>query len=220
MLKTEQLCTTRYFENGANAMWSGGNSPLVRMGDRIFCTDSQPVPGRAKLSCTSMRLFEKRGDEAWKIVYEDEGVFQREPCPVLLAGTKLLVTANPTARLYAPDEPSMYVPCTPMLYVFDVSGDVKLEKKMPMPWDTAKYPFIDHSYRGGAVDAVTGDMYFDNMISLPDNDERHVWALMDKELRTVLVRNLVFPKRGCDHNIAMRGGASEGEGQRRRRREK
>lgn len=206
MLKTELLCTTESFNNGASACWSHGNSPLVRMGDRVFCTDSQVMPGREPFNHTTMCLFEKVGDGPWQIVYEDKDVFQREPCPVVLAGDKLLVTVNPTARTYAPEEPSRVVPCTPKLYVFDVSGGVRLEKILPMPWDPEKYNFLDHSYRGGAVDAVTGDIFFDNLHYPPDSEGEHIYALLDKELNPVCTRDLVFSERSCYHNIAMRGG--------------
>ncbi len=206
MLKSEFFCTTEQFNNGSQASWSHGNSPLVRMGDRVFCTDSQVTPGREPFNHTLMRLFEKRGDGPWQIVYEDKDGFQREPCPVLLAGEKLLVTVNPTARAYAPEEPSRVVPCTPKMYVFDVSGDVRLEKILPMPWDTQKYNFIDHSYRGGAVDAVTGDMFFDNLHYPPESEGEHIYAVLDKNLTPVRKRDLVFPVRSCYHNIAIHGG--------------
>ena len=50
MLKTELLCTVQDFCNGASPGWSRGNAPLVRRGDRVFCTDSQVTPGRAALA--------------------------------------------------------------------------------------------------------------------------------------------------------------------------
>lgn len=206
MLKTQLLCRTQSFNNGSMAAWSYGNSPLVRKGDRVFCTDSQIVPGREPFNHTSMRLFEKQDGGEWKIVFEDEGVFQREPCPVLLAGNRLLVTVNPTARPYEPSEPSRVVPCTPLLYVFDVSGTVKLEKVLPMPWDTEQYHFLDHSYRGGAVDAITGDLFFDNLHYPPNSEGEHVYGLLDGNLKTIKTAPLNFPDRSCYHNIAIRGG--------------
>ena len=75
-----------------------------------------------------------------------------------------------------------------------------------MPWDPEKYKFLDHSYRGGAVDAVTGDIFFDNLHYPPDSEGEHIYALLDKELNPVCTRDLVFPERSCYHNIAMRGG--------------
>lgn len=206
MLKTELFCKAQDFNNGSGPAWSHGNSPIIRRGDRVFCTNSRVIPGREPFNHTSMELYEKRGDAPWERVFYDEGVFQREPCPMVLAGDKLLVTANPTARAYAPDEPSRVVPCTPLLYVFDVSGDVRLEKRLPMPWDTKKYNFLDHSYRGGALDAVTGDVFFDNLHYPPESEGEHIYALLDKELAPVCMGDLVFPNRSCYHNIAMRGG--------------
>ena len=206
MLQTELLCTAQDFGNGSGPGWSFGNSPLVRLGDRVFCTDSQVTPGREPFNHTVMRLFEKRDGGPWRIVYEDTGVFQREPCPVVLAGEKLLVTVNPTARPYAPEEPSRVVPCTPKMYVFDVSGEVRLEKILPMPWDTETCNFLDHSYRGGAADAVTGDLFFDNLHYPPDSEGEHIYALLDRELNPVITDALVFPERSCYHNIALHGG--------------
>lgn len=206
MLKTELFCKAQDFNNGAGPAWSHGNSPIVRRGDRVFCTNSRVIPGREPFNHTSMELYEKRGDGPWERVFCDGGVFQREPCPVVLAGDKLLVTVNPTARAYAPDEPSRVVPCTPLLYVFDVSGEVRLEKRLPMPWDTKKYNFLDHSYRGGVLDTVTGDVFFDNLHYPPESEGEHIYALLDKELNTLYTRDLVFPERVCYHTAAVRGG--------------
>ncbi len=206
MLKTELFCKAQDFNNGSGPAWSHGNSPLVRRGDRVFCTNSRVIPGREPFNHTSLELYEKRGDAPWERVFYDEGVFQREPCPVVLAGDKLLVTVNPTARAYAPEEPSRVVPCTPLLYVFDVSGEVRLEKIRPMPWDPEQYNFLDHSYRGGAVDNITGDLFFDNLHYPPDSEGEHISALLDRELNPVRLEDLIFPARSCYHNIALRGG--------------
>jgi hypothetical protein len=206
MLKPELLCSVQDFCNGSSPGWSRGNSPLVRKGDRVFCTDSQVTPGREPFNHTVMRLFEKAGDGPWRVVYEDTGVFQREPCPVVLAGDRLLVTVNPTSRTYAPEEPSRVVPCIPKLYVFDVSSEVRLEKILPMPWSTETCTFLDHSYRGGAVDALTGDLFFDNLHYPPGSEGEHLYALLDQALNPVRTEDLSFPERSCYHNIALRGG--------------
>ena len=112
--KTEKICGTAPFDNGAGPVWSRGNSPIVRVGDRVFVTNSRVIPDRARLNRTSLELYEKRGEGDWQLVFYDEGVFQREPCPILyLGGGRLAVTVNPTVEHYEKEQESLYVPCTP-----------------------------------------------------------------------------------------------------------
>lgn len=205
MLKIEKICATMPFDNGAGPDWSYGNSPILRLGDRVFVTNSRVLPRRAAHNRTSLELYEKRDGGAWRLVYYDEGVYQREPCPILYLGdNRIGVTANPTARVYAEDEPNMYVDCVPLLYVFDVSGEVKKVDSVRLTWDDPEYHFMDHSYRSFAVDGANGNIFFTNQYV--NTGGAHCYALTDPAFRTIRADKLEYPVRSCYHNIAVKDG--------------
>ncbi len=209
MLKLETICKTQKFNNGATPTWCHGNSLICRVGDRVFVTNPQFHPEREKLNCTHMQLFEKKDGGAWRLVYDDDGVFQREPCyPLYLGDNRLAVVANPTARQYAPDEPSMYVDCVPMVYLFDISdGGVRKVDTVPIPWDDPGYKFGDHSYRSSAVDKETGTVIFTNQYRFDYGDRgAHCYSVLDHDRNVIRNGKLQFPRRSCHHNIAMKDG--------------
>lgn len=204
--KTEKICGTAPFDNGAGPVWSRGNSPIVRVGDRVFVTNSRVIPDRARLNRTSLELYEKRGEGDWQLVFYDEGVFQREPCPILyLGGGRLAVTVNPTVEHYEKEQESLYVPCTPMVYLFDISDGVKKTDTIRLPWDNPSYQFMDHSYRSFAVDSENGNLFFTNQYRAGEGGE-HCYSLLDRNFKPLRSAPLRFPQRSCYHNIAMRDG--------------
>ena len=204
--RIEKICDTAPFDNGAGPTWSRGNSPIVRVGDRVFVTNSRVIADRARLNRTSLELYEKCGEGDWQLVFYDEGVFQREPCPILyLGGNRLAVTVNPTVEHFANEQESLYVPCTPMVYLFDISDGVKRTDGIVLPWGDSSYQFMDHSYRSFAVDSVSGDLFFTNQYLVGDGGE-HCYSLLDQDFHPKRCAPLRFPQRACYHNIAMRGG--------------
>ena len=201
----EKICDTMPFHNGSDPVWSRGNSVIVRVGDRVFATNSRVFPKRALRSRTSLELYEKCGDEPWKMVYYDEGVFQRESCPILYLGDhKLAVTVNPTARVYAPDEPNIGAACIPMVYIFDISGEVQKIDTIRLTWDDPEYFFHDHSYRGFTLDTANGNLFLVNQYIVSGG--AHCYALCDHTFKTLQAGKLDFPVRSCYHNMAMRDG--------------
>lgn len=204
--RVETICKTAPFDNGAGPTWSRGNSPIVRVGNRVFATNSRVIADRAPLNRTSLELYERFGEGDWRLVFYDEGVYQREPCPILyLGGGCLAVTVNPTVERYAKDQESLYVPCTPMVYLFDTTGGVKRTDAIVLPWGDPSYQFMDHSYRSFAVDSVNGSIFFTNQYLVGEGGE-HCYSLLDKDFRPKRCAPLRFPHRSCYHNVAMRDG--------------
>jgi len=204
-MKPEFVCPTMDFENGADPSWSRGNSPIIRVGNRVFLTNPRVHAERRPLNRTTMELWEKQDGGAWQLVYEDEDVFQREPCPIAcIGGARLVVTANVPAQEYAPDEETMDTDCIPTLYVFDISGPVRKIASIRLQWDQEDYAFWEHSYRGFAVDRERGLLFLDNIEY--SEEARFCYTLLDRQLRCIKNGKLHFPKRCCYHTIAAKDG--------------
>jgi len=205
MLNPEIICPTVPFQNGSNPTWCHGNSMVCRVGDRVFATIAHVNEDRLPYNRTHMELWEKKDGADWKIVYADEGVYQREPCyPLYLGNNRLAVVANPTAQSYKKDEPSTFVDCVPTVYLFDISDEVKKTDTIRLTWDDPGYRFIDHSYRSGAVDMENGNILFTNMY-MDGGEGSHCYTLVDRDFQIIRMGKLPFQKRACYQNIAMRG---------------
>jgi len=113
-----------------------GNTLMVRVGDRVFATFMQQEPGRAPYNQCCLELYEKRGEEPWKLAFRDEGVYQLDPAPIMYLGdNRLAVTANPPVAKYAKEEESKMVNAIPVVYLFDIEGEVKKTGTFMIPWN-------------------------------------------------------------------------------------
>lgn len=205
MLNPEMICPTKPFENGAGPTWCYGNSPVCRVGNRVFVTNSHVNEDRLPYNRTHLELYEKMDGGEWKLVYEDKGVFQREPCyPLYLGNNRLAVVANPTTRSYTKDEPSVFVPCVPSVYLFDISEGVKKIDTVTLTWDDPGYEFFDHSYRSSAVDMENGNMLFTNQYVI-NMEGCHCYTVVDPDFKPIRQGKLEYEERSCYQNIAMKG---------------
>lgn len=203
----EKICDTSPWNNGAGPMWTYGNSCLLRVGDRVFFTTNYVQEDRAPQNNTCMVLYEKNGSAPWRQVFCDEGRFQREPCQLLYLGDdRLALFTAPTRESYPPQTVTSVVPACPMVYVFDISGEVKKCGEIVLPWDEPDYPFRSHTYRGCARDALTGNLFFDCIYYLPGTDGFHCYSVLDDQFRPIRMSKLDFPERGLYHNVVMHGG--------------
>ena len=179
-------------------------SHLLRVGDRVFFSTAQRLTDREGMCNVYPMLYEKRGDEGWKLVWSDENAYQMDAGHLLYPGNdRLVMTLNPPKARYPKEQRTFLVPCTPVAYLFDISDGVKLIDIREIPWDKPDYPFRSHSYRSSCVDIVNGNLFFTN-IHYPE--EKHVYALTNAGLQPVRAGALEFPERGCYHNIAMKNG--------------
>jgi len=199
-----------------------GNTQIVRVGDRVFATFTHQEADRESYNHACLELYEKRGNEPWKMVYRDEGVYQMDPCPIVYLGDdKLAVTANPTVVRYTEKEPSRFVPCTPVVYIFDISEGVQKIKTKVLPWNVPAHQFFDHSYRGISRDMGNGDMFFLNQFveygesynsGINAHGKKGMYAgfcytLLDKDFRILRMGELYFqPERGIHQCIALNNG--------------
>lgn len=203
-MKPEQICPTMPFDNGTQPSWSRGNSTIVRVGTRVFVTNAHVHPRRKPYNRTTLEIWEKEDGGTWNLVFEDTGVYQREPSPIAYIGNnKLAVTANVPAAEHAEDEETMDTDCIPTLYIFDISGPVKRELVMRLPWDRDDYTFWEHSYRGFAYDQKRRNLFLDN---IEYDDDRFCYTLLDRDLNCIRCGKLNFPARCCYHTIAIQDG--------------
>ncbi len=206
-MKATTICKTIPFENGAGPMWCYGNSTIVRVGDNIFATNMRVLPERKRHNRTSLEVYAKRGGGEWTLEYYDEGVYQREPCPVMyLGGTLIGVTVNPITIEIPADQEYMLAPCQPRIYIFDTADKLRLVRTVVPEWDDPTYEFVDHSYRSHAVDKVRGDIFLADQYYLGNGEGAHCWTLLDKDFKTIRFGKLDFAERSCYHNICIRDG--------------
>ena len=199
------ICSTTPFNNGAHPLWSRGNSPIVRVGSRVFATNAKVHPERQPLNNTTLEIWEKEGGGSWQLVFEDHGVFQREPCSIALIGeSTLAVSVNVPVTCPEADERTEDIDCIPTLYLFDISGPLRKTASLQLPWPAGKHDFWDHTYRGFAFDAARKQLFLDNIDY--NGDTHFCWTLLDSRQNGIRNGCLAFPKRVCYHNSAINNG--------------
>ena len=204
-MKIKQICPALPFGNGASPCWSMGNSAIIRVGSRVFATNSRVHPERKPLNNTTLEIWEKEDGGEWRMVYEDPETFQREPCPIAYPGNNVLaVSVNVPARFHAPDEATEDRDCIPMLYLFDISGSLRKTGEIRLKWDQGDYAFWEHSYRGFAYDSVRGNLFLNNIEY--SGDDQFCFTLLNSEMQCIKTGKLHFPERCCYHAIAMKDG--------------
>jgi hypothetical protein len=85
--------------NGADPLWDFGSTNLVRVGERIFASGLETLPGVAPPNNTRCILWE-RDSNGWTVARSDSSGRTREPCPltVLPREGNVFLSANPTVR--------------------------------------------------------------------------------------------------------------------------
>lgn len=142
-------------DNGAGPMWCHGSTCLVRVGDRLFASGLETVPGVKPLNNCRWILFERR-DTGWEKVWVDEHGRTREPSP--LAGFQdgpLFLSANPT--LGTGNEPNGG-PARPAIFEFKTTRPTVFPPTASLPRWKGEPLFTEHSYRSFAADGPGREM--------------------------------------------------------------
>jgi hypothetical protein len=102
----EIVCMLPAYEvtnNGSGMFWGSGSAQMVRVGDRLFVSAFEAVPGAAPLNSARWALYE-RYPKGWKFCQRDEKDRTREPCPLATTyAGRLLMSVNPTLAPLAPN---------------------------------------------------------------------------------------------------------------------
>jgi len=150
----EDVYTYTNANNGSGPMWCSGSTSLVRVGERLFATGLETIPGAKPLNNCRWVLFERTAG-GWQRVYTDDRR-TREPSPVAASPDgQVLVSVNPTLGL--PPEPNGG-PTAPDVIAFSLSATSPWTPESLAPRWEGRPRFSEHSYRSFAADHSTGEL--------------------------------------------------------------
>lgn len=170
----EELYKYAPANNGAGPMWCAGSTSVARVGDVVYATGLETIPGAKPLNNCRWVLW-RRNQEGWKRLYADESGRTREPAPMVVTRDgSVLVSANPTL---SPPDREGGGPARPEVIRFSASGSGQPETWLP-EWQGSPR-FTEHSYRSFAADGQRGEwILFQNI------DYTHAeWVFRDGEGR-------------------------------------
>ena len=191
-------------DNGSGPLWCFGSSTIVRDGDRVFATLPEVGEGLAPLCNTRWQLF-GCGADGWERVNVAHQFEEREPCPLVRpAPGRLVLSANRKLDWWGGTEGvRKSYDAQPLLLEFD-AGAPGAEPTVHKPvWD-GDYTFTEHTYRGIAADAGTGEVLLLNI----SGHAGHAWSLMGPDGSFAHCGFLGYPERGCYPQVALRGRAA------------
>ena len=194
--------------NGAGPMWCHGSTCLARVGDRLFATGLETIPGVAPLNNCRWFLLERDGG-GWIRRFTDTDGRTREPSPIAaFSDGTVWVSTNPTL---APNrtEPGGG-PARPEIVQFAASAASRPAATLQPAWDGSP-AFTEHSYRSLAADGASGALVlFQNV-----GDTHAEWTFRDGTGRWSAQGRLRWPWgadyevpqpiRVCYPNVAVRG---------------
>ena len=178
----EQIHTYQAADNGAGPLWCHGSTIVARRGDDVYLAALETLPDQVPLNNCRFVLYH-RTDGDWILVYRDETGRTREPSPIVLLDSELLVSANPTLA-----NPGEYAgPAEPTAFRFDTTDPNAAPVRERLVWhdDPA---FSEHSYR-----TVVGDgsevLYLQNV----GYDKAHI-SFRDTTGRWQGLAPLIWPR--------------------------
>ena len=163
--------------NGSGMFWSSGSTQMVRVGDRLFVSAFEAVPGAAPLNNARWALYERRPED-WTLCQRDRKDRTREPCPLATSHAgRLLMSANPTlAPLVPAPAKAAGGPARPEFLEFDPTHPEQEPRHLVPQWsDNPK--FSEHSYRAFSGDGKNGEFILFNKIGTA----RTAWAFLDRD---------------------------------------
>lgn len=149
----ETLYADRFSNNGACPMWCYNNTCVVRVGDELFASGYERLPGAPPMNDCCWALWQRRAGR-WQRRLADDTGRTREPAPLAcLPGGRLLLSANPTLL---PAGAAGGGPARPEWWVFDASTPAVPPTVLYPGWQ-GRPPFNQHSYRTLAADAASSE---------------------------------------------------------------
>ncbi len=175
----EIVCELPAYEvtnNGSGMFWSSGSTQMVRVGDRLFVSAFEAVPGVAPLNNARWALYE-RGPEGWEFRQRDEKDRTREPCSLATSHDgRLLMSVNPTlAPLVPASGKRAGGPARPEFLEFD-SAHPEREPRHLVPQWSENPKFTEHSYRAFSADGENGEFILFNKVGTSQT----AWAFLDR----------------------------------------
>ena len=175
--------------NGSGMFWSSGSAQMVRVGDRLFVSAFEAVPGVAPLNNARWALYERR-PEGWRLCQRDEKDRTREPCSLATSHAgRLLMSVNPTlAPLVPAPAKAAGGPARSEFLEFDLAHPEQEPRHLVPKW-SENPKFTEHSYRAFSADGKNGEFILFNKVGTSQT----AWAFLDRngEWKTGL---LTWPK--------------------------
>ncbi len=180
----EVVCELPAYEttnNGSGMFWGSGSAQMVRVGDRLFVSAFEAVPGVAPLNNARWALYQRTAD-GWEFCQRDEKDRTREPCPLGVSHSgRLLMSANPTLAppVPAPQAKTARVrggPARPEFLEFDPVHPEQEPRHWVPRW-TEDPAFTEHSYRAFAADGNRGEFILFQKVGTSHT----AWAFLDRE---------------------------------------
>lgn len=171
--------------NGAGPMWCRGNTCIARLGEQVFASGLETIPGAKPLNNCVPLLF-RRTAAGWEQIYRGEDR-TREPSPLACIGDRVLLSVNPT--LVPPDSDILYgSPAQPQVLEFSAADPHKGPKVLLPCWQ-GEPAFTEHSYRSFVADRANGEM-----ILFQNIDHTHAeWAFCDCQGEWLAQGQLAWP---------------------------
>lgn len=169
----EVVFAGRYSNNGSNPMWCYGGTVMVRVGEEVFVSALEWLPGLRPANDCRWALF-GRTASGWERLQADEKGRQREPCPLAcLPPATLVLSSNPTLL---PPEAAGGGPARPELLFFDAAAARSPPRSLLPGWADDS-GFSQHTYRSLAADRARGEL-----ILFQDVGYSHAeWAHLDRD---------------------------------------
>lgn len=151
----EDVYSYTHADNGSGPLWCIGSTSLVRVGDRLFASGVETIPGIQPLNNCRWMLFERKSD-AWERVWLDKDNRTREPSPmVAFSDGRVFVSANPT--LAPPPDTRSGGPAEPQIFQFQANQS-EIPPKLSKPRWAGEPQFTEHSYRSFAADGERNEL--------------------------------------------------------------
>lgn len=158
--------------NGSGPLWCHGSTCICRIGERVFASGIETIPGAKPLNNVRWTLHERAG-EGWKLVRRDEEGRTREPSPIAsFPDGRIFLSVNPT--LASPD--SYSGPAEPRILAFS-SVDIAAPPRTLLPVWSGPQKFTEHSYRSFAADGPSGELILIQNIGYTHAS----WAFLDRD---------------------------------------
>ena len=191
--------------NGSGPMWCYGSPTIVRDGERVFAAVPETGKDAKPLCNTRWQLFVREPGGGWQRAQAGAKFDEREPCSLVrLPGGRVLLSVNPAVRQSGqyPDGRTTHV-CEPHLLELSAADPRKPPVALKPKWDKA-YAFTEHSYRGVAADRLAGEILLLNIL----DHEGQAWSHLDRTGAWGRQGMIVFPRRGCYPQVALRNRAA------------
>jgi len=196
VLIEESIATCEPPNNGSGPLWCYGAPLIARIGQDVFVSIMETGVGVPPLCNTRPRLFLKRGNEHWQMVWSPPAFREREPCPlVVLPRGRLFLSVNTSVMPVG----TQYGRCEPRLLEFPRSALSEPKQHTPPFPQTAT--FTDHSYRGIAADSQRGEIL---LLHIDARSGEYHYALLKSDGRWDAPGILSFPIRACYPQVLLR----------------